>query len=181
MAEPNLKSIFDIKPDAATETRLDAEAEADYAAGRFVPHQRVREWLLKLAGGQRVPPPEFIAYAGCLDSRRPARGLACLRLYPRFQSAGGRAMAEALFDAGESLVNFHIGAVGCADRYARAGLGASLHHPLPHWWRRCGDLACRSHLAPTDRSLMDWLSPVVSASMVSRSFSELAECCRAAW
>jgi hypothetical protein len=29
--------------------------------------------------------------------------------------------------------------------------------------------------------LMDWLSPVVSASMVSRSFSELAECCRAAW
>ena len=58
MAEPNLKSIFDFKPDAATETRLDAEAEADYAAGRFVPHQRVREWLLKLAGGQRVPPPE---------------------------------------------------------------------------------------------------------------------------
>jgi predicted transcriptional regulator len=52
------KSIFDIEPDAATEARLDAEAEADYAAGRFVPHERVREWLLKLARGEKVPPPE---------------------------------------------------------------------------------------------------------------------------
>jgi predicted transcriptional regulator len=58
MAEPNVKSIFDIAPDAATEARLDAEAEADYAAGRFVPHESVREWLLKLARGEKVPPPE---------------------------------------------------------------------------------------------------------------------------
>jgi predicted transcriptional regulator len=58
MAEPNVQSIFEIAPDAATEARLDAEAEADYAAGRFVPHERVRAWLQKLAGGKRVPPPE---------------------------------------------------------------------------------------------------------------------------
>lgn len=58
MAEPSVKSIFDIESDAATEKRLDAEAEADYAAGRFVPHERVREWLLKLARGEKVPPPE---------------------------------------------------------------------------------------------------------------------------
>jgi predicted transcriptional regulator len=58
MAEPYLKSIFDMEPDAATEARLDAEAEADYAAGRFVPHERVRAWLLKLARGEKVPPPE---------------------------------------------------------------------------------------------------------------------------
>jgi predicted transcriptional regulator len=67
MAEPNVKSIFDMEPDAATEERLDAEAEADYAAGRFVPHERVREWLLKLARGKKVPPPES-AHA----ARRPS-------------------------------------------------------------------------------------------------------------
>jgi predicted transcriptional regulator len=43
---------------ATTEARLDAEAEADYATGRFVPHERVREWLLRLARGKRVRPPE---------------------------------------------------------------------------------------------------------------------------
>jgi hypothetical protein len=52
MAEPNVKSIFDMEPDAATKARLDAEAEAEYAAGRFVPHERVREWPLKLPGGE---------------------------------------------------------------------------------------------------------------------------------
>ena len=58
MAEPESKSIFDMEPDAAHEARLDAEAEADYAAGRVVSHERVREWLAKLAKGERVPPPE---------------------------------------------------------------------------------------------------------------------------
>ena len=52
------RSIFDIPPDEATEARLDAEAEADYAAGRVVPHERVREWLKRLANGENVPPPE---------------------------------------------------------------------------------------------------------------------------
>ena len=57
MAETGSKSIFDIEPDAATEARLDAEAEAAYKAGRVVPHERVRDWLTRLAKGERVPPP----------------------------------------------------------------------------------------------------------------------------
>jgi hypothetical protein len=57
-AVPKLKSIFDMEPDTAHEARLDAEADADYEAGRVVPHERVREWLRKLARGERVPPPE---------------------------------------------------------------------------------------------------------------------------
>jgi len=57
MAEAELKSVFDLEPDAAHEARLDAEAEADYAAGRVVPHERVVEWRTKLAKGERVPPP----------------------------------------------------------------------------------------------------------------------------
>jgi predicted transcriptional regulator len=57
MAEAETKSIFDIEPDIALEARLDAEAEADYQAGRVVPHEKVRAWLLRLAKGERVPPP----------------------------------------------------------------------------------------------------------------------------
>jgi predicted transcriptional regulator len=58
MADSKARSIFDMPPDAATEARLDAEAEADYVAGRVVPHERVREWLAKLVKGERVPPPD---------------------------------------------------------------------------------------------------------------------------
>ena len=58
MAEANTKSIFEMKPDAAHAARLDAEADADVAAGRVVPHARVREWLAKLARGEQEPPPE---------------------------------------------------------------------------------------------------------------------------
>jgi predicted transcriptional regulator len=57
MAEPDVKSIFDIEPDEAVEARLDAEAEAAYQAGRVVSHELVCEWLTKLAKGERVPPP----------------------------------------------------------------------------------------------------------------------------
>jgi hypothetical protein len=39
MADPNAKSIFDLPPDAAAEARLDAEAEADEAAGREISTQ----------------------------------------------------------------------------------------------------------------------------------------------
>jgi predicted transcriptional regulator len=39
------------------EARLDAEAMADARAGRVVSHERVREWLMKLAKGIREPPP----------------------------------------------------------------------------------------------------------------------------
>ena len=58
MAETKVESIFEMEPDAVHEARLDAEADADYAAGRFVPHDRIRDWLKKLARGERVPPPE---------------------------------------------------------------------------------------------------------------------------
>jgi predicted transcriptional regulator len=58
MADNKPRPIFDTPPDAAVEARLDAEAEADYAAGRVVPHARVREWLQRLMKGERVPPPE---------------------------------------------------------------------------------------------------------------------------
>ncbi len=59
MAKAEPKSIFDMEPDAAHEARLDAEAEADYAAGRIITHDRFREWLAKLAKGERVPPSEI--------------------------------------------------------------------------------------------------------------------------
>jgi hypothetical protein len=58
MADPEIKSIFDIEPDAALEARLDAEAEAEIDAAKGVPHGRVREWLAKLAKGESVPPPD---------------------------------------------------------------------------------------------------------------------------
>jgi predicted transcriptional regulator len=58
MADSKIQSVFDTPPDEATEARLDAEAEADYAAGRVVPHERVRTWLMRLAKGEKVPPPE---------------------------------------------------------------------------------------------------------------------------
>ncbi len=58
MAETETKSIFDMEPDTAHEARLDAEAEADYAAGRVISHERMMGWLAKLAKGERVPPPE---------------------------------------------------------------------------------------------------------------------------
>jgi predicted transcriptional regulator len=57
MADTDTKSVFDMEPDAAHEARLDAEAEADYAAGRVISHERMCEWLAKLARGEKVPPP----------------------------------------------------------------------------------------------------------------------------
>jgi predicted transcriptional regulator len=58
MADIETQSIFDYEPDEAHEARLDAEAMAAYRAGAYVPHARVRDWLAKLARGERVPPPE---------------------------------------------------------------------------------------------------------------------------
>lgn len=49
-------SIFDLLDEEA-EARAIAKAEAEIAAGKGVPHERVREWLLKLANGENVPPP----------------------------------------------------------------------------------------------------------------------------
>jgi hypothetical protein len=58
MVETKAGSIFDTPPDAEAEARLDAEAEADVAASRVVRHERVREWLMRLVKGERVPAPE---------------------------------------------------------------------------------------------------------------------------
>lgn len=59
MVDTDTKSIFDMEPDEEHEARLDAEAEADYAAGRVISHERMMEWLGKLAKGEQVPPPEI--------------------------------------------------------------------------------------------------------------------------
>jgi predicted transcriptional regulator len=58
MADTEAKSIFDVEADEAVEARLDAEAEADYAAGRVISHERMCGWLTKLAKGERIPAPE---------------------------------------------------------------------------------------------------------------------------
>jgi len=50
-------SVFDVPPDEAAEARADAAAEADVKAGRVVPHENVREWLMRLVKGDKVPPP----------------------------------------------------------------------------------------------------------------------------
>jgi hypothetical protein len=52
MAE--VKSVFD-QIDSEAEARAVAEAELD--AGKGIPHEKVREWLLKLAKGEITPPP----------------------------------------------------------------------------------------------------------------------------
>jgi hypothetical protein len=58
MPDTDVKSTSDAEVDEAVEARLDAEAEADYAAGRVISHERMCEWLTKLAKGERAPPPE---------------------------------------------------------------------------------------------------------------------------
>lgn len=55
--EPDPKPARETQDDEAEQARLDALAEAEMDAGKGVPHERVREWLLKLAAGERVPPP----------------------------------------------------------------------------------------------------------------------------
>ena len=54
MAE--VKSVFD-QIDDESEARAIAEAEAELDAGKGIPHEKVREWLLKLAKGEIIPPP----------------------------------------------------------------------------------------------------------------------------
>jgi len=54
MSKP--KSVFD-EVDEKAEARAIAEAEAEIDAGKGVPHEKVRTWLLKLADGEVLPPP----------------------------------------------------------------------------------------------------------------------------
>jgi predicted transcriptional regulator len=57
MADAKVESVFDIPLDEAVEAAADAAADAEIDAGKGVPHEEVREWLMKLAKGEKVPPP----------------------------------------------------------------------------------------------------------------------------
>lgn len=57
MAGAKLKSVFDTPQDDTEEARQDALADAEIDAGKGVPHEQVREWLDKLARGERAPAP----------------------------------------------------------------------------------------------------------------------------
>lgn len=49
-------SIFD-EIDEEADARREAEAEADVAAGRVVPHERVAEWLRSIGTASEKPVP----------------------------------------------------------------------------------------------------------------------------
>ena len=55
MSQPE-PSIFD-EVDEEAEARALTEAEADVAAGRVVPHERVREWLASIGTPDETPTP----------------------------------------------------------------------------------------------------------------------------
>ncbi len=57
MAAHMFEADFSIPTDPEVEARLDAEAEAEIDAGLGVPHEKVRDWLLRLSKGQRLPFP----------------------------------------------------------------------------------------------------------------------------
>jgi hypothetical protein len=59
MSAPDKKSVFETPLDEAEEACLDALADAEIDAGQGVPHQQVREWLKKLAKGEKVLPPSI--------------------------------------------------------------------------------------------------------------------------
>ncbi|MGO9173585.1 MAG: CopG family transcriptional regulator [Rhodomicrobium sp.] len=54
---PTTKSIFD-EIDEEEEARAIAEAEADVAAGRVVPHEEVVKWLKSWGTPHELPRPE---------------------------------------------------------------------------------------------------------------------------
>lgn len=57
MAAPKLQSIFDVPPDSAEESRLDALADADFDAGRSVAHGDVVKWLRSWGQADELPCP----------------------------------------------------------------------------------------------------------------------------
>lgn len=52
-AAPDFAGLSEAERNAA----LIAEADADFAAGRCVPHEEVAAWLDTWGKGERVPPP----------------------------------------------------------------------------------------------------------------------------
>jgi predicted transcriptional regulator len=57
MADKDLLPMFDDDEDPETAARLDAEAEAAYAAGKVVPHAKVVEWLESWGTPNELPCP----------------------------------------------------------------------------------------------------------------------------
>lgn len=57
MAEADTKSVFNTPNDAVDEARLDARAEANIEAGRFVSHDRVAAWLKSWGMPNPLPSP----------------------------------------------------------------------------------------------------------------------------
>jgi hypothetical protein len=57
MAETDVEPNFDVPPDLAAEARAIAEAEADLAAGRVVPHVEVAKWLESWGTADELPCP----------------------------------------------------------------------------------------------------------------------------
>jgi hypothetical protein len=57
MAISEAGSVFDTSLDQTEEARLDAIAEAEIEARRGAPHNKVRDWLVKSAKGERRLPP----------------------------------------------------------------------------------------------------------------------------
>jgi predicted transcriptional regulator len=58
MADTEIRSIFDIEPDEAEQTRLDDEADAAIEAGQFVSHDKVVEWLKSWGTPNELPCPK---------------------------------------------------------------------------------------------------------------------------
>jgi predicted transcriptional regulator len=56
MEQPE-ESIFDIIDEEADEAAM-LEGEADIAAGRCVPHELVKEWLMRVGTPDHTPMPE---------------------------------------------------------------------------------------------------------------------------
>ena len=56
MPEADTNPDDHVPTDGVEEARLDALADVEIAAGKGVPHSRVREWLMKLARGERDAP-----------------------------------------------------------------------------------------------------------------------------
>lgn len=55
------RAIFD-QDDVTADTDADARADADYAAGRTVDHEKVAAWLAKWGTADETPmPPEWLA------------------------------------------------------------------------------------------------------------------------
>jgi predicted transcriptional regulator len=54
----DLDELWLFEPDDEIEEQALAEAEADVAAGRVIPWEKVRDWLLSWGKPDELPPPD---------------------------------------------------------------------------------------------------------------------------